>query len=31
MDEDSKIRYNYPQLTVTYKELKRVYKSLKSF
>ena len=31
MDEDGKIRYNYLQLIATYKELERVYKSLKSF
>ena len=31
MDKDSKIRYNYLQLIVTYKELERVYKLLKSF
>jgi len=31
MDKDSKIRYNYLQLIATYKELKRVFKLLKSF
>jgi len=31
MDNDRKIRYNYPQLTATQEELERVYKSLKSF
>jgi len=31
MDNDGKIRYNYPQLTVTQEELKRIYKLLKSF
>jgi len=31
IDKDSKIRYNYLQLTATYKELERVYKLLKSF
>jgi len=31
MDNNRKIRYNYPQLIATQEELKRVYKSLKSF
>jgi len=31
MDNNGKIRYNYLQLTVTQEELKRIYKSLKSF
>jgi len=31
MDNNGKIRYNYPQLTVTQKELEKVYKLLKSF
>jgi len=31
MDNNSKIRYNYPQLIATQEKLKRVYKSLKSF
>ena len=31
MDKNGKIRYNYLQLIVTHKELKQVYKSLKSF
>jgi len=31
MDNNSKIRYNYPQLIVTQEKLERVYKSLKSF
>jgi len=31
MDNNGKIRYNYPQLIATQEELERVYKSLKSF
>ena len=31
MDNDSKIKYNYLQLTVTQEELERIYKLLKSF
>jgi len=31
MDKNGKIRYNYLQLIITYKELKKVYKLLKSF
>ena len=31
MDNNGKIRYNYLQLVATYKELKKIYKLLKSF
>jgi len=31
MDKDGKIKYNYLELIATHKELKRVYKLLKSF
>jgi len=31
MDNNSRIRYNYLQLTATQEKLERVYKSLKSF
>ena len=31
MDKDGKIRYNYLQLAATQKELKQIYKLLKSF
>jgi len=31
IDKDGRIRYNHLQLVATYKELKKVYKSLKSF
>jgi len=31
IDNNGKIRYNYPQLITTQEELERVYKSLKSF
>ena len=30
-DTDGLIRYNYPKIVATYKELKRVYKTLESF